>query len=115
MVGPIVADVAVSATVFTDPYCPWSWAAEPQLRRLQVEFGDQLAYTFVIVGLRRTFDPAAAQCLALACLDGSTQSGMPLDPRVWAAVSRHLPSSSRPASASRGSVLTRGGGSWATG
>jgi predicted DsbA family dithiol-disulfide isomerase len=57
-----VADVAVvDATVFTDPYCPWSWAAEPQLRRLQVEFGDQVAYTFVIVGLRRTVEPGDAR------------------------------------------------------
>ena len=27
---------------FTDPLCPWSWAAEPTLRRLQVEFSDPL-------------------------------------------------------------------------
>jgi hypothetical protein len=46
-----VADVAaVPATVLTDPYCPWSGAAEPQLRRLQVEFGESVAFTFVIVG-----------------------------------------------------------------
>jgi hypothetical protein len=45
------------------------WAAEPQLRRLAVEFGDQLAYTFVIVGLRRTFEPEAARGLLLAALD----------------------------------------------
>ncbi len=78
-----MADVAVSATVFTDPYCPWSWAAEPQLRRLQVEFGDQLAYTFVIVGLRRTIDTEAARALALAALDAAAESGMPVDPRVF--------------------------------
>jgi hypothetical protein len=63
VVVPIVADVAVSATLFTDPYCRWSWAAEPQLRRLQVEFGAALAYTFVNVGLRRTIDPAGTQGL----------------------------------------------------
>jgi predicted DsbA family dithiol-disulfide isomerase len=89
-----VADVAVTATVFTDPYCPWSWAAEPQLRRLQVEFGGQLAYTFVIVGLRRSIDPAGAQSLALACLDASAESGMPVDPRVFL---RDPPSSTHPA------------------
>jgi predicted DsbA family dithiol-disulfide isomerase len=49
-----VADTAeVSAPVLTDSYCPWSWAAEPQLRRLQVEFGDSVAFTFVTVGLHR--------------------------------------------------------------
>jgi putative protein-disulfide isomerase len=89
-----VADVAVAATVFTDPYCPWSWAAEPQLRRLQVEFGDQLAYTFVIVGLRRDIDAAAAAALALACLDAAAESGMPFDPRVFL---RDPPASTHPA------------------
>jgi predicted DsbA family dithiol-disulfide isomerase len=92
--GPIVADVAVAATVFTDPYCPWSWAAEPQLRRLQVEFGDHLAYTFVIVGLCRTIDPADARELGLACLDAGAESGMPVDPRVFL---RDPPSSTHPA------------------
>jgi predicted DsbA family dithiol-disulfide isomerase len=47
----------VSATVLMDPYCPWSWAAEPQLRRLQVEFGDSVAFTFVIEGLHRRVRP----------------------------------------------------------
>jgi putative protein-disulfide isomerase len=92
---PIVADVcAVDATVFTDPYCPWSWAAEPQLRRLQVEFGAQLAYTFVIVGLRRTIEPNDARGLALTCLDASEKSGMPVDPRVFL---RDPPGSTHPA------------------
>jgi len=60
-----VADVAVapapiSVTVFTDPYCPWSWAAEPHLRRLDVEFGAGVAVTFVMVGLRRHISDATA-------------------------------------------------------
>jgi len=95
VLAPIVADVgAVSATVFTDPYCPWSWAAEPKLRRLQVEFGDQLAYTFVTVGLRRTIEPADARELAVACLDAAAESGMPVDPRVFL---RDPPTSTHPA------------------
>jgi predicted DsbA family dithiol-disulfide isomerase len=100
-----VADVAVSATVFTDPYCPWSWAAEPQLRRLQVEFGDQLAYTFVIVGLRRTIEPADARGLALACLDASAESGMPVDPRVFL---RDAPASTHPAGLAIAAVSEQG-------
>jgi hypothetical protein len=57
-----VADVGVvSATIFTDPYCPRSWAAEPQRRRLAVEFGSGLRFTFVIVGLKRTVEPADAR------------------------------------------------------
>jgi putative protein-disulfide isomerase len=84
----------VTATVFTDPFCPWSWAAEPQLRRLQVEFGDSLGYTFVIVGLRRAIEPADATALALDCLDAAAESGMPVDPRVFL---RDPPSSTHPA------------------
>jgi predicted DsbA family dithiol-disulfide isomerase len=95
VVTPIVAeDRMVTATVFTDPFCPWSWAAEPQLRRLQIEFGDSLGYTFVIVGLRRRIEPADAAALALDCLDAAAESGMPVDPRVFL---RDPPSSTHPA------------------
>ena len=52
-----MADVpAGSVTIFTDPYCPWSWAAEPHLRRLEVEFGAAGAPSFVIVGLHRRIE-----------------------------------------------------------
>jgi putative protein-disulfide isomerase len=90
-----VADVpGVPVTVFTDPYCAWSWAAEPHLRRLQVEFGDQLAFTFVIVGLRRVIEPSDAAALALETVDAAVESGMPADPRVFL---RNPPSSTHPA------------------
>ena len=85
---------AVPATVLTDPYCPWSWAAEPQLRRLQVEFGDSVAITFVIVGLHRRIEPADAAALALATVDAAAESAMPADPRVFL---RDPPSSTHPA------------------
>jgi len=95
VVGLIVADVPeIAATVFTDPYCPWSWAAEPQLRRLQVEFGDQLRFTFVIVGLRRQIEARDAAALALETVDAAAESGMPADPRVFM---RNVPSSTHPA------------------
>jgi protein-disulfide isomerase-like protein with CxxC motif len=84
----------VSATVFTDPFCPWSWAAEPWTRRLQVEFGAGLAFTFVIVGLWREIGPAEGRELALECLDAAAGSGMPADPRMFL---RDPPSSTHPA------------------
>jgi predicted DsbA family dithiol-disulfide isomerase len=47
-----VADVGtVSISNVTDPFCPWSWAAEPSWRRLHAEFGGQAAITYVISGL----------------------------------------------------------------
>jgi predicted DsbA family dithiol-disulfide isomerase len=91
---------AVSVTVLTDPYCPWSWAAEPQLRRLQVEFGAELVYTFVIVGLQT--DAAA---LAYDVVEAAAESGMPADARVFL---RDPPSSTHPAGLAITAVAEQG-------
>lgn len=95
----------VPATVLTDPYCAWSWAAEPQLRRLQVEFGESVAFTFVIVGLRRTIEPTGAAALALDLVDAAAESGMPADPRVFL---RDPPSSTHPAGLAVAAVSEQG-------
>jgi hypothetical protein len=34
--------MTVQVRYYTDPACPWSWAAEPALRRLMWEFEDEL-------------------------------------------------------------------------
>jgi putative protein-disulfide isomerase len=65
----------------TDPACSASWAAEPRLRRLMVEFGDDLEITYVMGGLAREFEDPPA--LAATWLDDAAASGMPLDPRTW--------------------------------
>jgi putative protein-disulfide isomerase len=101
-----VADVrAVSVTVLTDPYCPWSWAAEPQHRRLQVEFGASLTFTFVIVGLKRRIEPADAAALAYDVTEAAAESGMPADPRVFL---RDPPSSTHPAGLAVAAVSEQG-------
>jgi predicted DsbA family dithiol-disulfide isomerase len=101
-----VADVRpIPVTFFTDPYCPWSWAAEPQLRRLEVEFGDQLAITFVIVGLHRSIEAPDAGALALATLDAAAESGMPADARVFL---RDPPRSTHPAGMAVHAVAEQG-------
>jgi predicted DsbA family dithiol-disulfide isomerase len=71
----------VKATYYTDPFCPWSWAAEPALRRLQAEF--DVAITFVIAGLAREIDAFKAQKYAMATLDAAADSGQPADARLW--------------------------------
>lgn len=75
-----MADVrVVSVTYFTDPFCPWSWAAEPSRRRLEVEFGEGLRITYVIAGMAHALqDPVA---FARSWLDAAADSGMPADPR----------------------------------
>ncbi len=96
-----MADVpAVPVSVLTDPYCAWSWAAEPQLRRLQVEFGAGLDYTFVIVGLQRD-----AAGLAYDLVEAASESGMPADARVFL---RDPPTSTHPAGLAITAVAEQG-------
>ena len=45
----------VHVVYFTDPACPWSWAAEPAVRRLQVEFAEEVSITYVMGGLARDY------------------------------------------------------------
>jgi predicted DsbA family dithiol-disulfide isomerase len=71
----------VRLTYYTDPACPWSWAAEPALRRLQMEFGEDIRITYVMAGMARDLnDPL--QPLE-ATLEAAAWSGMPVDPRIW--------------------------------
>ena len=51
----------VSVTYHTDPACPWSWALEPTVRKLVIDFGGGLDWTFVMGGLGGSLarDPAA--------------------------------------------------------
>ncbi len=70
----------VHVAYLTDPLCPWSWAAEPRLRRLQAEFGASVAITYVMVGIAKDVD--AAHELEVM-LESVAASGMPADPRVW--------------------------------
>jgi putative protein-disulfide isomerase len=68
-------------TYYTDPACPYSWAAEPALRRLQVEFAEELSITYVMGGLAREFRRPLETMRHV--LDAAAESGMPTDPRLW--------------------------------
>ncbi|MEA2357873.1 MAG: putative protein-disulfide isomerase, partial [Solirubrobacteraceae bacterium] len=65
----------------TDPACPWSWGAEPALRRLQCEFGDEVQITYVMGGLWREI--ARPLDALRQWLDAADRTGMPIDPRGW--------------------------------
>jgi putative protein-disulfide isomerase len=82
----------MSAEYFTDPYCPWCWAAEPHLRRLAVEFDGAVQVTSVVVGLAARFSDTRSR--AIECVEASLASGMPIDPRIYL---EDPPTSSHPA------------------
>lgn len=86
----------VEVRYYTDPACSWSWGTEPKLRRLMWEFGDELAFEWVMGGLARAYgseyrDEEAGITGDRDCFDGlmshwldvSGETGMPIDPRLW--------------------------------
>jgi predicted DsbA family dithiol-disulfide isomerase len=72
---------AIEAFYYTDPACPWSWALEPSLRRLEVEFGAAVEVEPVMGGMAPAFEDPQAQLATW--LDACDRSGMPFDPRLW--------------------------------
>jgi putative protein-disulfide isomerase len=86
----------VEVRYYTDPACSWSWGAEPKLRRLMWEFGDQLRFVWVMGGLARQYGPdyrdeeggigSGPDCFAdlmAHWIDVGAETGMPIDPRLW--------------------------------
>jgi predicted DsbA family dithiol-disulfide isomerase len=74
--------VSVRVRYHTDPACPASWAAEPALRRLLVEFGADLSITYVMGGLAREYE-APYESRVREWLQYADRSGMPFDPLLW--------------------------------
>jgi putative protein-disulfide isomerase len=74
--------VPVRVRYFTDPACSSSWAAEPALRKLMVEFGADLSFTYVMTGLARQYEGDPSRHVG-TWLDDAERSAMPLDPRLW--------------------------------
>lgn len=77
---------------FTDPVCTWCWGSEPQLRRLQVWYGDRIRIVPVMGGLVediRAFydsandiggDPEQSNAqIARHWLEASQRHGMPVE------------------------------------
>ena len=47
----------IKVRFYSDPACPWSWGAEPALRRLFWEFDQELDFVWVMGGLARRYGP----------------------------------------------------------
>lgn len=92
----------VEIVFYTDPLCCWSWAFEPQWRRLQYEFRDQLVFRNVMTGLLPSWknysDPfysvSRPQQMGPVWLEASETSGMPMCSKLWV---EDPPASSYPA------------------
>src|SRR4051794_5057121 len=69
----------VRVRYFTDPASAESWAAEPALRALMVEFGPDLSFEYVMGGLAREY----AAPPVMSWLAASDRSAMPVDPLLW--------------------------------
>lgn len=85
------SEALVAIDYYTDPLCPWSWALEPQWRRLRYEFGAQVTWRYHMGGMLpdwQTFsDPLNSVSnpgqMGLQWFQVRTQSGMPIDERIW--------------------------------
>ncbi|MBE9127269.1 MULTISPECIES: DsbA family protein [unclassified Coleofasciculus] len=81
----------VEITYYTDPLCSWSWALEPQWRRLRYEFGDQLSCRYSMGGLisdwQHFSDPLNDINRPVQMIPQWIQlqqvSGMPINERIW--------------------------------
>ena len=88
--------MTVQVRFYTDPACPWSWAAEPALRRLMWEFEGELEFVWVMGGLARRYGreyrdeegrighgPDCHADLISHWLKVAADGLMPTDPRIW--------------------------------
>jgi protein-disulfide isomerase-like protein with CxxC motif len=88
--------MTVQVRFYTDPVCPWSWAAEPALRRLMWEFDGELEFVWVMGGLARRYGreyrdeegrigtgPDCFADLISHWLVVAADGLMPTDPRIW--------------------------------
>jgi protein-disulfide isomerase-like protein with CxxC motif len=49
----------ITATLYTDPGCPWAYSENPALRVIEWRYGDQLDWKLVMVGLTESSDQYA--------------------------------------------------------
>jgi putative protein-disulfide isomerase len=92
----------ISIVYYTDPLCCWSWAFEPQWRRLRYEYAGNIDWQYRLGGLlpdwRHFHDPffsvSRPQQMGPVWMEARLQSGQPMNDRIWV---DDPPSSSYPA------------------
>jgi predicted DsbA family dithiol-disulfide isomerase len=89
-------------TYYTDPLCCWSWAFEPQWRRLLYEFKGKVKYRYCMAGLLPGWDNYNDSINSVSkpiqmgpvWMHAKQLSGMPIEQNIWMS---DPPSSSYPA------------------
>jgi 2-hydroxychromene-2-carboxylate isomerase len=82
----------ISATLYSDPACPWAYSESPPLRVIEWRYGDQLDWRLVLIGLteeasqyeRRGYTPGRG---ALGYASFRRRYGMPFAPAPKARLS----------------------------
>ena len=81
----------ISATLYSDPACPWAYSANPAFRVLEWRYGAQLDWRFVLIGLTESAEQYVARGYTpLRGALGQTRFrryGMPFSPAPKARVS----------------------------
>src|SRR5689334_23833063 len=75
----------ISATLYSDPACPWAYSENPALRVIEWRYGDQLDWRLVLVGLTEDASQYEARGYtplrgALGQLRFRRRYGMPFSP-----------------------------------
>lgn len=103
----------ISATLYSDPACPWAYSESPALRVIEWRYGDQLDWRLVLVGLTeeasqyeaRGYSPIRG---ALGAALFRRRYGMPFSPAPKA----RLSATSRACRAVVAARLTQPGSEW---
>lgn len=82
---------SVEIQVYTDPLCCWSWAFEPQWRRLRYEFSGRLRWRYRMAGMIPNWnsysDPvnhvSKPVQMGPVWLEAKYLYGMPIEDKVW--------------------------------
>jgi putative protein-disulfide isomerase len=81
----------VEVVFYTDPLCCWSWAFEPQWRKLQFEFAGLLKIRYCMTGLIRDWksfndtvnNVSRPAQMGPVWMQAAHMSGMPVNTHVW--------------------------------
>jgi predicted DsbA family dithiol-disulfide isomerase len=82
----------ITATLYSDPACPWAYSESPALRVIEWRYGDQLDWKLVVVGLTESSEQYAQRGYtpvrgALGQLHFRSRYGMPFSPAPKARLS----------------------------